>query len=128
MSKRRIAATLFCLLPFTLALAQSPTPAKPQATCFVVKFKARPGKNAAMEAAFKQMQAAVRANEPGNVQYDFFVEAGDPQTYVIIERYKDQAAVQAHGASAYGKKLMAQLGDLMDGKPQAERLVLISAK
>jgi quinol monooxygenase YgiN len=132
MSMRRTATALICLLPVTLALAQAPAPAAgaaaTQATCFFVKFKARPGKSAALEAAFKEMQAGVRAHEPGNVQYDFFVEAGDPQTYVIIERYRDQAAVQAHGASEYGKKLMAQLADLMDGRPQADRLVLISAK
>ncbi len=36
---------------------------------------------------------------PHNVQCDFFVENGDPQTYVIIEHYKDPAAMQAHGAS-----------------------------
>ncbi len=81
-----------------------------------------------MEAAFREMQAAVRTNEPGNVQYDFFVMGNDPQTYVIIERYKDQAAMQAHGASEHGKKLIAQLKDLTDGPAQADRLALISAK
>lgn len=38
------------------------------------------------------------------------------------------AAVQAHGSSAHGKQLTAKLRDLMDGAPQADRLVLISAK
>jgi len=129
MNLRRIALPVVCLLPLTLSMAQSPAPAAaPQATCYVVKFKAKPGKNAEMEAAFREMQAGVRAHEPGNVQYDFFVEAGDPQTYVIIERYKDQAAMQAHGASDHGKKLIAALRDLTDGQPQADRLVLISAK
>jgi quinol monooxygenase YgiN len=109
-------------------MAQAPAAPAAQATCYVVKFKAKPGKNAQMEAAFREMQAAVRANEPGNVQYDFFVEAGDPQTYVIIERYKDQAAMQAHGASEHGKKLIAQLRDLQDGRADATALVLLSAK
>jgi quinol monooxygenase YgiN len=134
---RHLATTMVCLLPFSVAVAQAPAPApsarpaaatNPQALCLVVKFKAKPGKNAEMEAAFKEMQAAVRANEPGNAQYDFFVMANDPQTYVIIERYKDQAAMQAHGASEHGKKLIAALRDLTDGPAQAERFVLISAK
>jgi len=133
MNTRRIAATLLCLLPLTLSMAQAPAPAiaasaAGPALCYVVKFKAKPGKNAEMEAAFKEMQAGVREHEPGNVQYDFFVEAGDPQTYVIIERYKDQAAMQAHGASDHSRKLIAQLRDLQDGQAQADRLVLISAK
>jgi quinol monooxygenase YgiN len=132
MSIRHAATAIaICLLSAFAAQAQAPAPAATgaaQATCYVVKFKARPGKNAEMEAAFKQMQASVRANEPGNVQYDFFVMANDPQTYVIIERYKDQDAMRAHGASEHGQKLIEQLRDLTDGPAQADQLVLISAK
>jgi quinol monooxygenase YgiN len=125
------------LLPWTAALSQTPQPgpaaaapqpeAKSRATTFVVKFKVKPGKNAAFETAFTEMQAAVRAHEPGNVYYDFFVSDQDPQTYVIIERYRDAAAISAHGASEYGKKLFATLRDLLDGPPDAQRLILISA-
>lgn len=38
-------------------------------------------------------------SEPGNVQYDLLVMADDPGVYVIIERYKDAAAVASHGQS-----------------------------
>ncbi len=139
MNMRRTAVILgLGLLPMGLSFSQAPAPvpaprpaaaaANPQALTLVVKFKARAGKNAEMEAAFREMQAAVCANEPGNEQYDFFVMRNDPQTYVIIERYKDQAAMQAHGGSEHGRKLIAQLRDLTDGAAQADRMVLISAK
>ena len=66
--------------------------------------------------------------EPGNAQYDLLVIAGDPAVYVIIERYKDAAAVAAHGQSERAKAMFAKLGELMDGAPQADYMQLISAK
>jgi quinol monooxygenase YgiN len=114
----------------TGASAQSPVTAdaKAAATTFVVKFHAKPGKNAELEKAFREMQDGVRKNEPGNVYYDFFVDSQDPQMYVIIERYKDAAGTAAHGKSEHAKKLIAALKDLTDKPPEAMRLVLISAK
>lgn len=100
----------------------------PMPTTFVVKFKVKPGMNAAFEKAFIEMQAGVRAHEPGNVYYDFFVMDQDPQAYVVVERYRDAAALSAHGQSEHGKKLFATLRDLTDGPPDVQRLVLISAK
>ena len=130
-------STLFAII-LTLASigtpARAPAPGtgpnaqKPMPTTFVVKFKVKPGTNAAFEKAFIEMQAGVRAHEPGNVYYDFFVTDQDPQTYVIVERYRDAAALSAHGQSEYGKKLFATLRDLTDGPPDVQRLVLISAK
>lgn len=97
-------------------------------TTFVVKFRVKPGRNAEFEKAFLEMQAGVRAHEPGNVYYDFFRLNDDPQTYVIVERYVDEAAVAAHGRSEHAKKMLAEIRELLDGPPEAMRLVLISAK
>jgi quinol monooxygenase YgiN len=38
--------------------------------------------------------------------------ADDPEVYVIIERYKDAAAVAAHGQSERAKAMFAKLGEL----------------
>ena len=47
---------------------------------------------------------------------------------MINERYKDAAAVAAHGQSERAKAMFAKLGELMDGAPQADYTQLISAK
>jgi quinol monooxygenase YgiN len=122
----------------TLAYAQTPAPAPSGAaaatnprgtpTTMVVKFRVKAGKNAEFEKAFREMQDGVRAHEPGNVYYDFFIDNADPQLYVIVERYKNADAVAAHGKTEYAKKMLATIRDLMDGAPQFERLILISAK
>jgi quinol monooxygenase YgiN len=49
-------------------------------------------------------------------QYDLLVMADDPEVYVIIERYKDAAAVAAHGQSERAKAMFAKLGELMEGR------------
>jgi quinol monooxygenase YgiN len=81
-----------------------------------------------MKAFWLEMQKEVARVEPGNVQYDLLVMAGDPDVYVIIERYKDAAAVAAHAQSDKAKALFARLGELMEGTPQADFMRLVSAK
>ncbi len=134
MRYRLLAASLAFLFVIS-AHAQAPAgggaPAAAAAgpvTTMVVKFKVKAGKNEAFEKAFLDMQKSVKASEPGNINYDFYRDSTDPQAYVIVERYKNADAVKAHGQSDHGKKLIAALGDMMDGRPEAMRLVLISAK
>jgi len=133
----RLVTASLALLFVICAQAQAQAPAGnpptaaasgPPVTTMVVTFKVKPGKNEAFEKAFVDMQKSVKANEPGNINYDFYHDSKDPQSYVIIERYKDAAAITAHGQSDHGKKLIAALGDMLDGRPDAMRLVLISAK
>ena len=47
---------------------------------------------------------------------------------MIIERYKDAAAVAAHGQSERANAMLANLGELMDGALQADYMQLISGK
>ena len=126
-----LTAALFALtLPLMAAEPQAgKPPARPANTnTMVVKFKAKPGKSEEMKAFWLEMQKEVAHSEPGNVQYDLLVMAGDPTVYVIIERYKDAAAIAAHGQSEKAKAMFAKLGALMDGTPTADYLQLISSK
>jgi quinol monooxygenase YgiN len=121
------------LLSGFAAYAQAPAPragATPpgNATAMVVKFKVKEGMNQAFEKAFRDMEKGVASAEPGNITYDLFHLAGDPQTYVVFEHYKDPAAVAAHGKSDHGKQLIAALNGLLDGRPDAMRLEFVSSK
>lgn len=127
----RLLAASLALLFVISAHAQTPAATSgPAATTFVVKFKVKAGKNDAFEKVFLEVQKGVKAHEPGNIDYDFYRDSKDPQLYVIVERYKDAAATAAHGQSEHAKKMIAALRDLdlLDGAPDAMRLVLISAK
>jgi len=57
-----------------------------------------------MKAFWLEMQKEVARSEPGNVQYDLLVMAGDPEVYVIIERYKRMLPPLRPTARASGQR------------------------
>ena len=131
--KKLILSAALIALTLPLVAAEPPAakpPARPAGTdTMVVKFRAKPGKSEEMKAFWLEMQKEVARSEPGNVQYDLLVMANDPDVYVIVERYKDAAAVAAHGQSEKAKAMFAKLrAELMDGNPQGEYMKLVSPK
>jgi quinol monooxygenase YgiN len=113
--------------------AAEPQAARPAARpantdTMVVKFRAKPGKSEEMKTFWLEMQKEVTRSEPGNVQYDLLIMADDPGVYVIIERYKDAAAVAAHGQNERAKAMFAKIGELMEGAPQFDYMRLVSPK
>lgn len=65
--------------------------------------------------------AAIRAEE-GNLRYEYFRPLNDPQTILLIDSWRDQAALDAHHASPMMQKL-ARLREKYDLHMQAERFV-----
>lgn len=53
--------------------------------------------------------AAIRA-EKGNMRYEYFYPVEDPETVLLIDQWKDQAALDAHHASP----MMAQIAFLRE--------------
>jgi quinol monooxygenase YgiN len=87
----------------------------------VATLKIKAGQEAAFEAVAKELVEKVNANEKGCLLYKLH-KAEEPQTYVFMERYADQAAVEAHRATPYFKELGRKMGDYMEGRPQILRL------
>ena len=52
---------------------------------------------------------AIRAEE-GNLRYQYFLPMNDPETVLLIDSWRDQAAIDAHHASP----MMAQLAALRE--------------
>jgi quinol monooxygenase YgiN len=88
----------------------------------VATLKVQPGKNAEFEDIFKRLTPLVRANEPGNVAYQLCKSRTDPNTYKVIEIYKDQDAVDAHMKSDHFRSHGREMGAFMDGRPELETL------
>lgn len=80
------------------------------------------GKNAEFEAAFSDLMAAVRENEPGNEFYAVFQSRDNPQEYKVLERYVDQAALDAHGKSDHFRASGPKLAPCMAAAPVIEQL------
>jgi quinol monooxygenase YgiN len=88
----------------------------------VATIPVQPGKQAEFEAIFANLAAAVRADEPGNVFYQLCRSREDAQSYKVLELYKDQAAVEAHRASAHFRAAGPLLGGVVAGPPVIEVL------
>jgi quinol monooxygenase YgiN len=88
----------------------------------VATLKVQEGKQAEFEAVFLELTAKVRANESGNLLYQLTKSRTDPATYKVIELYKDQEAVSAHGASDYFRELGRKMGAFLAGRPDIEHL------
>lgn len=80
------------------------------------------GQNDAFEAIFAELAAAVRGNEPGNVFYTLTRSRSNPQVYKVLEQYADQAALEAHGASAHFRAAGPKLAPCLAGAPDIEYL------
>ncbi len=84
------------------------------------------GENGSARAFAEEMEAsgiaaAIRAEE-GNLRYQYFIPMNDPETVLLIDSWRDQAAIDAHHASP----MMAQLAALRekyDLHMRAERFV-----
>ena len=65
--------------------------------------------------------AAIRAEE-GNLRYEYFVPLDDPETVLLIDQWRDQAAIDAHHASPMMARIAA-LREKYDLHMKAERFV-----
>ena len=93
----------------------------------LAKLQALPGKEGEVEAAFKTMVAAVKANEIGPVvAYSLHRLDTDPATFLFYEQYADDAALAAHGKSEHMAALNAALRGNLAGRPVIERYTKIA--
>ena len=83
------------------------------------KLPVQPGKEAEFEAVFAELAAQVLAQEDGCHQYELFREPGTA-TYVVFERYADQAALDAHGKTAHFLAAGPKLAAVLAGAPVVE--------
>jgi len=88
----------------------------------VATLKVQDGKGSEFEAVFLELAAKVKANEPGNLAYQLTKSRAEPNTYKVLELYKNQDALTAHGGTDYFKDLGRKMGAFMAGRPEVEYL------
>ena len=67
----------------------------------VATIRVHPDKIDAYEARFREFLAKVRSSEPGTVFYDVGKSREEPNTYRVVEVYKDEAAKVFHLQTAH---------------------------
>lgn len=78
------------------------------------------GKEAEFEKAALDLMGKVNANEPDVVTYQLYKSKEDPNTYIFMEQYATQAALEAHGKTDYFLAAQPILGPLLSGPPDIQ--------
>lgn len=80
----------------------------------LVRFFPHPGQEGRVESLLRGMVAKTR-QEPGCRRYDLFQAAAAPgaRIFCLIEKYADQAAVQAHRETPHYKEYRANITTLL---------------
>lgn len=89
----------------------------------IATLRIKDGTAEAFEKGFSDLAAQVRANEAGNVAYQLCKSRTEPNTYKVLELYKDQDALTAHGQTDYFKAARpAVFAPVLAGRPEIEYL------
>ena len=78
----------------------------------------KPEKTEEFERTFKELMSIVAEKEPGNNYYELHRSREEEATYVVMEQYVDQAALDVHGKSDEFKATSAKLGGCLAGAPE----------
>ena len=77
----------------------------------------KPDKIGDLEQLMKDLTAQIRANEPGNVTFDYVRASDNSPTYLVIEQYIDQAALVFHQNTQYLKDFIPKMMTCLQSAP-----------
>lgn len=83
----------------------------------IAKLPVQEGKRQEALDAVKELMAEV-AKEEGTLFYSVNANEKDPNTLIMIERYRDREALDAHGSTPHFKNFMEKAGAFLAGKPE----------
>jgi quinol monooxygenase YgiN len=89
---------------------------------FIAHFTVAAENAAAFEGLLDHV-VAMSNTEPGVVYYGMAQSVVDPTTYSVVEVYRDQEAVAAHGQTAWLAESVPQFLTLIDGLPDIRQYV-----
>lgn len=90
---------------------------------FIVHLRV-PAENAtAFEELMTYVAGMSNEHEPGVVYYAFAKSVEEPDTYVAVEVYRDQDAVNAHGTTDWVRDSVPESLRLIDGMPRIAQYV-----
>jgi quinol monooxygenase YgiN len=91
-----------------------------------VELKAKPGKEADVEAFLKQ-GATMAADEPDTIHW-YAIKEDRPGVYGVFDTFEDEAGRDAHLNGAIAKALMANADTLLSEPPKIDKIDILAEK
>jgi quinol monooxygenase YgiN len=82
------------------------------------KLQVLTGKNQEFEIIFKQLVSSVLANEKGCLVYALHQSREDTQSYIVLEQYVDEAALQSHSTTDHYRNFVKQISVYLAAAPE----------
>jgi quinol monooxygenase YgiN len=82
---------------------------------FITHLRVSSNNASAFEALLAEMCAKVREHESDVAYYEFAKSLENPGAYVVIEVYRDEAALKAHAETDHIKKILPKTAALVEG-------------
>lgn len=79
----------------------------------VAKFIVQQGQEPTFLKLVNELGEASRA-ENGNIEYTLHKKTDDPSTFCLIEKWKDQAAIDFHNSSSHFTTIVPIIGELAE--------------
>jgi quinol monooxygenase YgiN/catechol 2,3-dioxygenase-like lactoylglutathione lyase family enzyme len=80
--------------------------------------RAKPGQEQRLESLFETLIARVSDNEPGCTIFQYVRNPDEPRSYLVIEQYEDQAALDFHRATDHLSEFIAQMPECVEAPPE----------
>lgn len=93
----------------------------------LVELKAKPGKDAEVE-AFLEKEASLVRKEPGTLTWHAAKIEGETGAYRVFDTFDDEAARDAHLNGEAGQELVEKADDLFSVAPKVSRLQIVAQK
>jgi quinol monooxygenase YgiN len=90
---------------------------------FIANLRVPAQNSKAFEDLMSHVTSLTLENEPGVVHYGFAKSVDDAEAYVVVEIYRDQEAVAAHGANPWVGDSVPKMLKLTEGMPQLVQYV-----
>ncbi|WGD54920.1 antibiotic biosynthesis monooxygenase [Bradyrhizobium sp. CB1650] len=91
----------------------------------IVTQRVHPGMERAFEELVREITANTLAKDKGCLRYEWY-RAEAPQTYILIERWTDRAAAQAHLAAEHMARLKPKIQECVPESFSVTRLVQLN--
>lgn len=89
---------------------------------FIARLRVAPDKAADFVALQQKLAALTYANEPDTYVYDLLRSQADPNVYVVIATFKDEAAFQHHQTTPFHDELVPPIMACLAGDMELEML------
>lgn len=90
----------------------------------VAKIQVAPGKGSEFENEYRKLAPKV-LKDPGALEYVLHKDNNDPNKYLFIEKYENEAAIKYHSSAPHIREFFKTIGPITVGKAEINMYTVV---